>query len=155
MALVRSTSDITGSILVTGRASKPELDFTSTPSLPSDEIMPRLLFGKSRQALTGSQAIQLSLGLATLMDGGAGTLDTVRSAVGVDQLRVDQDEDGNASVTVGKEVADGVFVGTERSLGDGGTKVTVEIDVFEDVTIDTEIDSEGGASVGVEWKKDF
>ena len=66
-----------------------------------------------------------------------------------------QDEDGNASVTVGKEVADGVFVGTERSLGDGGTKVTVEIDVFEDVTIDTEIDSEGGASVGVEWKKDF
>ena len=156
VALTRATSDLTGSILVTGRASAPELTFTSTPNLPEDEIMPRLLFGKSRQALTGSQAIQLSLGLATLMDGGAGTLDQVRSAVGVDQLRIDQDESGNTSVTVGKEVADGVFVGTERSLdGDGGTKVTVEIDVFDNVTIDTEIDSDGGASVGVEWKKDF
>ena len=95
--------------------------------------MPRLLFGKSRQALTGSQAIQLSLGLATLMDGGAGTLDQVRSTVGLDSLRVEQDEEGNASVTVGKEVAEGVFVGTEQSLGEGGTKVTVEVDIFENV----------------------
>ena len=38
---------------------------------------------------------------------------------------------------------------------DGGTKVTVEIEVFDDITIDTEVDSDGGASVGVEWKKDF
>ncbi len=154
--LTRSTSDLTGNIVVSGYASAPELSFTSTPAFPEDEVLPRLLFGKSRQALTGSQAIQLSLGIATLMDGEAGTLDKAREAIGLDSLKIEQDDEGNASVTVGKEVADGVFVGTEKALdGDGGTKVTVEIDIFEDITIDTEVDSEGGASVGVEWKKDF
>ena len=153
--LRRTTTELTGNIVITGRASEPELTFTSSPALPDDEVLPRLLFGKSRQALTGSQAIQLSIGLATLMDGGAGTLDQVRSTVGLDSLRIEQDEEGNASVTLGKEVAEGVFVGTEQALGEGGTKVTVEIDVFDNVVIDTEIESTGGASVGVEWKKDF
>jgi len=114
-----------------------------------------VLFGKSSQALTGSQAIQLGLGLATLMDGGAGTLDAVRGAVGLDTLRIEQDEAGNASVAVGREVADGVWAGSKQALGEGGTSVAVEIDVFDDITIDAEMEQGGGSSVGIEWKKDF
>lgn len=155
VALTRTTSDLTGGIVVSGSASDPELNFTSTPNLPDDEVMPRLLFGKSRQALTGSQAIQLSLGLATLMNGGGGTLDKVRSTVGLDQLGISEDENGNASVRLGEEVTEGVFVGTETALDGSGTSVTVEIDVFKDFKVDTEIGPDGETSVGVQWKKDF
>ncbi|MEM9141253.1 MAG: translocation/assembly module TamB domain-containing protein, partial [Pseudomonadota bacterium] len=138
-----------------GTASDPELRFASTPALPEDEVLPRVLFGKSSQALTGSQAIQLGVGLATLMDGGAGTLDTARSAAGLDQLRIEQDEQGNASVAIGREVAEGIWVGSKQPLGEGGTSVVVEIDVFEEVTIDTEVEQGGGASIGIQWKRDF
>ena len=155
IALERQTSDLTGRILVGGYASDPQLSFASTPALPEDEVLPRTLFGKSSQALTGSQAIQLALGIATLMDGGGGTLDQVRGAVGLDSLRVEQDEEGNASVAIGKEVAEGVWVGSKQSLGSGGSSVAVEIEVFDDVLLDAEIEQGGGSSVGVQWKKDF
>ena len=155
VVLTRETSDLTGRIIVDGPGSDPQLSFRSTPALPEDEVLPRTLFGKSSQALTGSQAISLGLGLATLMDGSGGTLDTVRGAVGLDSLRIDQDEDGNASVAAGKEVADGVWVGTKTPLGEGGTSVVVEIDVLEDIQLDTEVEAGGDASIGLEWKKDF
>ena len=155
IVLERETSKLTGRIVVNGPASDPRLNFTSSPALPEDEVLPRVIFGKSSQALTGSQAIQLGLGLATLMDGGAGTLDAARAAVGVDQLRIEADEDGNASVAVGKEVAEGIWVGTKQPLGEGGTSVAVEIDIFEDITIDTEVEAGGESSIGIEWKKDF
>ncbi|MEM7237074.1 MAG: translocation/assembly module TamB domain-containing protein, partial [Pseudomonadota bacterium] len=77
----RETQDLTGRILVTGKASEPKLNFSSSPSLPEDEVLPRTIFGKSSQSLTGSQAIQLALGVATLLDGGGGTLDKLRGAV--------------------------------------------------------------------------
>ena len=155
VVLERQTSDLTGRIVVDGIASAPRLSFTSSPSLPEDEILPRVLFGKSSQALTGSQAIQLALGIATLTDGGGGTLDKVRGAVGLDQLNLEQDEDGSTSVAAGKEVSEGVWVGTKQNLGTNTTSVVVEIDVFDDITIGTEVEQGGGASIGIEWKKDF
>ncbi len=155
IALERETSDLTGRIIVEGHASEPELSFTSSPSLPEDEIMPRVLFGKSSQALSATQAVQLALGLATLMDGSGGTLDAVRGAVGLDTLAVDQDEDGNASIKAGKEVSEGVFVGTKQNLGTNETSVVVEIEVFDEVSVDAEVGQSSDSSVGLNWKRDF
>ena len=160
IVLERETSDLTGRIVVDGLSSDPQLAFTSTPSLPEDEVLPRTIFGKSSQALTGSQAIQLALGLATLMDGGGGTLDSVRGAVGLDSLNVEQDADGNASVAAGKQVTEDIWVGTKQSLGGGGdsgggTSVVVEIDILEDFQIESEVEAGGDSSIGLQWKKDF
>src|SRR5699024_10358490 len=69
ISLVRETDTITGRIIVSGNAFDPELSFSSTPALPEDEVLPRLLFGTSSQALTPAQGVQLALGLATLMNG--------------------------------------------------------------------------------------
>ncbi|MEM1277347.1 MAG: translocation/assembly module TamB domain-containing protein [Pseudomonadota bacterium] len=151
----RETSDLTGRILVTGRGSDPKLSFSSSPSLPEDEVLPQTLFGKSSQALTGSQAIQLALGLATLMDGGDGTIDKLRGAVGLDQLRVEQDEDGNAALAAGKEVSEGVFVGAKQGLTGGDSAVIVEVEVFEDINLDAEIGADSEPTVGIRWKRDF
>ncbi|MEM9043959.1 MAG: translocation/assembly module TamB domain-containing protein [Pseudomonadota bacterium] len=151
----RETSDLTGRILVTGRGSDPKLSFSSSPSLPEDEVLPQTLFGKSSQALTGSQAIQLALGLATLMDGGDGTLDKLRGAVGLDQLRVEQDDDGNAALAAGKEVSEGVFVGAKQGLTGGDSAVIVEVEVFDDINLDAEIGADSEPTLGVRWKRDF
>ncbi|MEO0994066.1 MAG: translocation/assembly module TamB domain-containing protein [Pseudomonadota bacterium] len=145
---------ISGGIAVSGTGSDPEISFYSRPALPEDEVLPRLLFGKPSQSLTTSQAIRLASGIATLMDGSGGAVDSVRGAVGLDQLSIDPEGD-TATVTVGKNVADDVFVGAKQSVDGASSSVFVEVEVFEDITVDSEVDQNGSASVGVNWRKDF
>ncbi|MBL4544784.1 MAG: translocation/assembly module TamB domain-containing protein [Oceanicaulis sp.] len=62
------------------------MSFESTPSLPEDEILSRLLFGSGVSDLSPLQASQLAAQLS-----GAGWLDAmagVRSALGIDRLDV-------------------------------------------------------------------
>ncbi|MGF1502981.1 MAG: translocation/assembly module TamB domain-containing protein [Paracoccaceae bacterium] len=154
--LVAEEDGIRGGIAVSGTASAPEIGFFSRPSLPEDEVLPRLLFGQSRQSLSPSQGIRLAAGLATLLDGGGGVIDQGRAAIGLDVLAIDPSATGDsATVTVGKNIGDDVFVGAKQSIDGAETSVTVEVEVFENVTVDGEIDQEGNPSVGVNWKRDF
>jgi translocation and assembly module TamB len=141
---------------VRGFASDPENAFESTPPLPEGEVLPRVLFDKSQQGLTSSEAINLSLGVATLLDGSGGRLDQLRAATGLDVLSIDAGADNESlEVVVGRNVADGVFVGAKQPIDGGPASVTVEIDVFDNVTVDSEVSSQSGSSVGLNWKKDF
>jgi len=81
--------------------------------------------------LSGPEAIQLAAGVATLLSGNAGPLDFARNAAGVDVLRVDGESVEDASVTVGRNIGKGVFVGARQGLGGQGSAVTVEIEVFD------------------------
>jgi translocation and assembly module TamB len=112
------------------------------------------IFGKSSQSLSAAQGIQLALGVATLMDGGDGTLGDIRGALGVDVLSLDTDDDGEQEVNVGSYVADGVYVGAKQSLG-GSSAVVVEVDILDNLTVDVETGSTAGESVGLNWKYDF
>jgi translocation and assembly module TamB len=145
---------VTGGVRVTGRASDPQIGFWSRQGLPEGEVMPRLLFGKPSQSLTPGQAVRLASGLAVLFQGSGGFVDRARGAVGLDVLAIDPTEEG-ADLTVGKNVSDDVFVGAKQSLDGQETSVTVEVEVFENVTVDSEVDPTGDASVGVNWRKDF
>lgn len=89
------------------------------------------------------------------MDGGGGTLDSLRGAIGLDSLQVQQDAEGNAQVAIGKQVAEGVWVRSKRSLGEGSNSIEVEIELTDDIVVDTEMIEDGSAWVGFEWKKDF
>jgi len=153
--LAAENDGITGFINVTGRASDPQLSFTSQPALPESEVLPRTLFGKSQQSLDASQALRLAAGVSTLLDGSGGLVDRVRGTVGLDQLAIDPTE-GGADVTVGKNISDDVFVGAKQPIGgEGEPRVTVEVEVFNNVTIDGEVEPNGDSSVGVNWKTDF
>lgn len=154
VALIRDAGDVRGGIVVDGPASNPAISFQSTPALPEGEVLPRVLFGKSQQSLTPAEALQLASGLATLFDGSGGLLDGVRDAVGLDVLRLEGlGED--ATVTVGRNVAEGVFVGARQPIDGGSASVTVEIEVFDNVIVDTEVGAQSGSSFGLNWKRDF
>ena len=154
IALLRETEGITGGIVVRGYASTPEIAFESQPPLPEGEVLPRVLFGKSQQSLDAGEAIQLAAGLATLFDGSGGALDAVRATAGVDVLRLEGAGE-NASVTVGKNLADGVFVGARQPVDGGAASVIVEIEIFDNLIGDTEIGQEKGGSVGLSWRRNF
>ncbi len=58
-----TTNGITVSINITGSGQAPHIAFSSTPSLPQDEVLSRLLFGSSVTNLSATEAIQLAAAL--------------------------------------------------------------------------------------------
>jgi len=55
---------VSGPRVVTQKNVQPEITLTSTPSLPQDEIMARILFDKSTQQLSAFEAAQLAGAIA-------------------------------------------------------------------------------------------
>ncbi|MCL5777381.1 translocation/assembly module TamB domain-containing protein [Limibaculum sp. FT325] len=154
VVLAHERDGFIGRIEVRGNASNPQIGFTSDPQVPEEEVLPRTLFGRSRQSLSPTEAIQLANALATLLSGSGGVVDSLHGAAGIDVLRIDDDGDG-ASVTVGKNVADGVFVGAKQPIDGGSATVQVEVEVFDDFSVDGEVGEEHGSSIGLNWRKDF
>ncbi len=154
VTLTRETDDFIGRIVVTGTGSDPAIAFTSDPVVPEEEVLPQALFGRSSQSLSAAEGLQLALGVATLLDGGGGTLGNIRGAIGLDVLSLGTDEDGEQEVNVGSYVTEGVYVGAKQSLG-GSSSVIVEIDILDNLTMDVETGATTGESVGLNWKYDF
>ena len=100
---------LSASIRVTGYALKPEIGFTSTPALPEDELLSRLLFGTSITNLSAPEALQLAAAVAALQGGGSGLnpINAVRRAAGLDRLRIlpaDPQTGQGTSIAAGKYV---------------------------------------------------
>ncbi len=90
LAAESTASGATVTINVTGLATNPKFNFSSSPSLPQDEVLARLVFGRSMSNLSPLQIAQLADAAAQLAGGGGSTslLETLRGKVGVDDLDV-------------------------------------------------------------------
>jgi translocation and assembly module TamB len=91
--------------------------------------------------------------------GGGGITDTVRETLGVDTLDVDTgvDSEGSrgASLSVGKYVAPGVFLRLQQGLSGASSKAVVEVELTDNVTVETDIGADSESRVGVNWKLDY
>src|SRR3546814_9540035 len=83
-------TDLSATIHVTGTGLQPDISFTSTPALPEDELLSRLLFGSSITDLSAPEALQLATAVASLQSGSGGLdpINAVRKAEGIDRLRI-------------------------------------------------------------------
>ena len=77
---------LSAQIRVTGRSQRPEIAFTSTPALPQDELLSRILFGTSITNLSAPEAVQLASAVASLNDPRGG-LDPINALRRVDRPR--------------------------------------------------------------------
>lgn len=155
--LTRESGDITGRIGVSGRASAPALKLSAVPALPEEEVLPRVLFGRSRQSLGGAQALQLAAGLQSLASGRAGVLDRTRAALGLDVLRLDagDGDEGGSGISVGRYVTDKVYVGARQGFQGKPGQVVVEVEVRRNIVLDATVGQEERSGVGISWKKNF
>jgi translocation and assembly module TamB len=152
-------SDLTSRIHFSGNPSALSLNLESDPTLPQDEILARVLFGRSVSETTPIQALRLAQALNALR-GKGGVLDFMgrtRKFVGLDQLDIKQSEEGNgeAAVSIGKYLADGVFIEMEKGMGANSGKVSAEIELTPNVTLESETGSDSKGGVGLNWKWDY
>ena len=154
---VQESADLTVNIVLAGPASNPELTLSSVPELPQDEILARMLFGRSTDQLSPAEAVQLAASVAQLTGttGGPGVLDLLRSGLGVDVLRIGGNDEGEANVTAGKYIGDKVFVGVEQGIGADSGGVTVEVELTPNISVESGVGQTGDSNVGVKFKWDY
>lgn len=160
-ATTATSNDGTASLIISGAATKPQINLTSSPPLPSDEILAQLLFAQSSASLSPFQAASLAAALAQIagVGGGFSPLDSARHALGLDQLSLDSTGKGGPSVNAGRYVAPGVYVGASQSTTGEGTKATVEINLYKGLKLQssTGTDSTGqsSSSVGLSYQFNY
>ncbi|MCB1542814.1 MAG: translocation/assembly module TamB domain-containing protein, partial [Rhodoblastus sp.] len=151
-----SAGGVTANVAVSGPASQPVFAFTSSPSLPQDEVLSRLLFAKASASLTPFQAVQLAMALAqfTGATSGADAFEKMRKALGVDTLDIDAGAAGGPTVGVSRYIAKGVSVGVRTGVKPDQTSVNVGVDVFKNFRVqsETRVDGKTSVGVGVEWE---
>ncbi len=138
-ATTETTNNTTATLKVSGTAQHPEITLTSSPPLPSDEILAQLLFNESTTSLTPFQAATLAAALAQLsgVGGGLDPLGAVRSRLGLDQLSLAGSGSGPPSLQAGRYVAPGVFVGATQSTAGQGTQANVQINLYRGLKLQT------------------
>jgi translocation and assembly module TamB len=123
-------------IAVQGTPAAPEITFSSSPELPQDEILARLLFDRSTDRLSPFEIQQIAEAIAQLtgVGGGSRALDRVRGALGLDRLGIagDGDVEGTGAgptAEAGRYVAPGVYLGLRQGAQSGQTGVGVEVEI--------------------------
>ncbi|WP_343528911.1 translocation/assembly module TamB domain-containing protein [Sphingomonas sp.] len=150
---------LSATIRVTGTALKPEIGFSSTPALPNDELLSRLLFGTSIASLSAPEALQLAAAVAALQDGGNGLnpINAVRRAAGLDRLRVlpaDVQQGRATSVAAGKYITRRLYAEIITD-GQGYSATQVEFQVTRWLSLLSNISTLGRQSVNVRISKDY
>ncbi|MFZ5708865.1 MAG: translocation/assembly module TamB domain-containing protein [Pseudomonadota bacterium] len=149
------TEDVTATIVLDGPASAPAVSFVSTPPLPEEEVVARLLFGRGLGSLSVFQAAQLASAVATLAGkGGEGLVGRLRSEFGLDDLDISGGADGTVAVKAGKYLSENLY--SDVTLGaDGKSAISLNLDVPPGVTLKSSVASDGRSSVGVFLERDY
>jgi len=143
-------------ISVIGSASSPDITFSSDPSLPEDEVLAQLLFGRSVSGLSPLQLLQLA-DAATSLAGGSpnsGFIADLRDGLGLDDLDLGTDESGNAAVTAGRYLSENIYSDVTINAA-GDADLSLNIDLTPNITARGSVGSGGGSSIGIFFEQDY
>ncbi|UDF02848.1 translocation/assembly module TamB domain-containing protein [Asticcacaulis sp. AND118] len=160
IALTATTEvdEITGTINVSGRAQNPQIAFGSSPSLPQDEVLSRLLFGENVANLSATQALQLAASLQALQGGGGlNPLGKLRSVTGIDRLRVlgaDASTGRGTAVAAGQYLTNDIYVEIVTDTR-GFTATQIEIALSRVLSVLTQVGTTTGTSVNLRYSRDY
>ena len=152
----RTVNGFEANVALTGTPTSPTIELTSSPDLPEDEILSRLLFGRSSVDLSALEAAQLANSIARLSGNSSGFDPTsgLQAALGVDRLSFGTNDEGSAQVGVGQYIADDVYLEL-NSAGAAGSSVEVEWEPRPQVSVTSETTTDGDATLSIKWKKDY
>jgi len=156
--LVAATTARTGTrinVAVEGSITDPAITFTSQPDLPQDEILAQLIFGRDLSQISALQAVQLASAVSTLAGrGGSGLVDRLRGGIGLDDLDVTTDQNGDAAIRAGKYISENIYTDLTVSSS-GSSEISLNLDISEDITAKGAFTTDGESTVGVFFEHDY
>lgn len=162
--LTNTTPDLTASILLAGPANKMKLELKSDPALPRDDILSRVLFGRSVNDLSQFEALQLAAAVAQLAGfggKGGGVLNFAKKTLGVDVLKVgtasgNANDGSNTGTTVemGKYISDNIYMGVQQGMKPDSSTFIIQLELTPRTNL--ELKSENNNTWGgIRWKYNY
>jgi len=144
------------SVIIAGLANDPSVSFSSSPSLPQDEVLALLIFGRNSAQLSPVQIAQLADAVSTLAGGTSNSLfNRLRQGLGVDDLDVGTDENGKSNVSVGKYLNKRTYLQLQQGVDTNTSKAVINLDVGKGVKLRGEAGSDGSTGGGVFFEKEY
>ncbi len=149
-------ADLLVKVNVKGVASNPQISLVSEPFLPQEEIISHLLFGQSKGQLSPSELIELARTVQTLKGGGSSfnLLGSLGSRLGFDSVKIKSGMGSGPTLSAGKYIGKGVYLSVDQNIKDGSTKTNVEIEMTKNLTLDTDVGTEG-TGVGINYRLSY
>ncbi len=150
---------ITAILNISGTAQAPRIAFTSSPALPQDEVLSRILFGSAVTNLSATEAIQLAAALNSLRGAGGGLnpLGKLRTVVGIDRLRILSADDASGrgtALAAGQYITDDIYIEVITDAK-GFTATQLEIALTRALSILSSTSSFGGTGVSIRYSRDY
>jgi translocation and assembly module TamB len=173
-----SAADSIVSLHITGYADAPQFEFTSTPALPQDEIMARLLFGVNAAQLSALQMAQIGAALASMSgvggDGGLNPLVKLQKSLGLDRLNVgaatgtsaNGTANSGASIEAGRYISRRIYIEARQNTT-GGSQLETDVDLTKHLKLQTRLgngvasaqgttpENDPGSSVGLSYQFEY
>jgi translocation and assembly module TamB len=150
--------DVTALLLIRGTLDTIEIDISSDPPLPEDEVLARVLFGRDISEISPVQALQLAQYARSLSGDKSGfsALGALQKIPGLDRLDFRQGAgEGETAVGVGKYLTEDIYIEVEQGLGQGSSRVNVELELTPQITVEGTAGAGGESRAGIFWKKDY
>jgi translocation and assembly module TamB len=147
--------DIRALVGLSGPADKLKIELTADPPVPRDEVLSRLLFGRSAGQITPAQGLRLAMAVRQLESGDDGPLDLLRQGLGLDTLDVGGSSPDDAGARAGRYVADGVYLEVERGLTPQSGRARVEVELTPRIRATTEVTEQSQTGVQLQWRYDW
>jgi translocation and assembly module TamB len=147
---------VTANVLIAGVASHPEVTFTSSPPLPQDEVLSRLLFGASAANINPVQAVELAASLNELRGGSGGlkSLSALQHAAGLRFYAADKTTGRGAAFGAGRSITRNIYV--EITSDTRGYAVTqIEIALSRALRLLSQVGTVGGSNLSLRYTKDY
>ncbi len=141
-----------------GEAERFDIELSSTPFMPEDELLAQLVFGRSLEGISTFQAVRLGLALNRLRTGGTDPLRATSDFFGIDTIDFDADEDDQISLMLGKYLTDQIFLEVGTGTGEqSGFSGRLRLDLNPQWRFEGYSTSGQRSSTGAEliWQRDF
>jgi translocation and assembly module TamB len=154
---------ITAVVRVQGTAAKPEITLTSSPVLPQDEILARVLFGVSASQLAPAQGAEMASALASLAGGGGfDVIGNLRQFAGLDRLALGATQTAGTTISGGKYISKDIYLELTGGARNG-TGAQVEWRIRKNLSLisrygaalDPRYPNDTDASLSIRFRKDF
>ncbi|GAA4023101.1 hypothetical protein GCM10022280_24760 [Sphingomonas swuensis] len=159
LSALETIEDVDVTVNVSGSALDPKVTFSSSPGLPQDEIVSRILFGNSVGQLSAIQAVQLAASLNTLRSSGGGLnpLGKLRQIAGVDRLRIlgpDDTTGRGTALAAGKYIGDDIYLEVVTDAR-GFTATQLEVTLSRSLSILSQAGGSNSTNVNVRYRKTY
>ena len=155
LTATRDDPTLTAQVRIRGTAQRPEIMLTSTPSLPNDEVMSQVLFGRTASQLSPLEAAQLASAISALAGGGG--LDVVgnlRTFARLDRLALGGGDASGVTVSGGKYLTQNVYLELTGG-GREGPSAQVEWRVRRTLSIISRLGASDNSHLAVRWRRDY